>query len=388
MANFKAVTRTNKEYNTVYIRITHGAGRVDYIKTNMSVHKSGIRKGEITDHTVLANCALKIKSYVDKINQTNIDNWTVQELRKYLTSDLVDISFSDFARKYIEKMLVSGRKEPSVNYCSALKSIEKYYGKKINFQEITSKELRNWIDSLSETKRAKELYPVLIKKMFEDGCMEFNDYDRNIIKIPNQPFRAVKIPKADIPKKRSIERDTIRKIFDYKTDTGREELAQDVSKMILSLAGINTVDLYNLKKESFTGGKICYNRKKTEKLRRDKAYVEIGVPNEILYLFEKYKGRKSLFVFPERYSEERNFVRAVNTGLKSICEKIEILNITSYWFRHSWATIAQNHCGASTEMVAFCLNHSSAHRVTEGYIKKDFSPIDELNRKVLDYVFT
>ncbi|MCL1933662.1 MAG: hypothetical protein FWF53_07640 [Candidatus Azobacteroides sp.] len=58
MATFKAVTRTKKEYNTVYIRVIHGSGGVDYIKTNMTVHKSGIWKGEITDHTVLANCAL------------------------------------------------------------------------------------------------------------------------------------------------------------------------------------------------------------------------------------------------------------------------------------------------------------------------------------------
>jgi len=62
MAAFKVVTRTQKEYNTVYIRITHGKAKVDYIKTDMIVHKSGIRKGEIIDHTILANCALKIKS--------------------------------------------------------------------------------------------------------------------------------------------------------------------------------------------------------------------------------------------------------------------------------------------------------------------------------------
>ena len=387
MATFKPVTRTKKEYNTVYIRITHLSGKVDYIKTDMIVHKSGIRKGEIADHTILANCALKIKSYVDKINRTNIENWTVQELKKYLTVGSENISFSDFARQYIDKMLVAGRKEPSVNYRSALKSFEKHYGKNISFQDITSKELRNWIDSLSDTRRAKELYPILIKKMFEDGCMEFNDYDRNIIKIPNQPFRAVKIPKADIPQKRSIESDVILKIFNCKVEFGREELAQDVSKMIICLAGINTVDLYYLKKESFSNGKIHYNRKKTEKSRRDKAYIEIKVPNEILYLINKYKGYKSLFNFSDHYSEPGNFSKAINTGLKSICKKIGIPNITAYWFRHSWATIAQNQCGASTELIGFCLNHSSAHRITEGYIKKDFSPIDELNRKVFEYIF-
>lgn len=58
-----------------------------------------------------------------------------------------------------------------------------------------------------------------------------------------------------------------------------------------------------------------------------------------------------------------------------------------YNFRHSWATIAQNNCGASTAEVGFALNHSSAHRVTEGYIKKDYSPINLLNEKVIECVF-
>lgn len=58
-----------------------------------------------------------------------------------------------------------------------------------------------------------------------------------------------------------------------------------------------------------------------------------------------------------------------------------------YISRHSWATIAQNNCGASTAEVGFALNHSSAHRVTEGYIKKDYSPISVLNEKVIACVF-
>jgi hypothetical protein len=32
--------------------------------------------------------------------------------------------------------------------------------------------------------------------------------------------------------------------------------------------------------------------------------------------------------------------------------------------------------GVSTELIGFCLNHAAAHRVTEGYIEKDFSPAD------------
>jgi len=387
MANFKAVTRTKNEYNAVYIRITHLAGKVDYIKTNMIVHKSGIRKGEITDHTIIANCALKIKSYVDKINQTNIDNWTVQELKKFLTSESQNISFSDFSERFIEKMLVAGRKKPAANYKCALNSLEAHYGKKLYFSEITSKEIRKWIENISMTARAKQMYPNAIKTIFEEGCLEYNDYDRNIIRIANRPFMSVKIPRANVPEKRSVDAEIIKKILSSNPQSKREELGKDVAELIICLAGINSVDLYKLTKNTIKGDKICYNRSKTKNKRSDKAYIEISIPERIIYLFEKYKGLKNAFNFQEKYSDSDNFNKAINIGLKSICERGKIKIITTYYLRHTWATIAQNHCGASTELVGFCLNHSSAHRTTEGYITKDFSPINELNKKVLNYIF-
>jgi len=383
---FKVVTRTKNEYNTVYVRISHKSN-TGYIKTNMILHKSGIKKGEVIDHTILANCALKIKSYVDKINQTNIENWTIGELKEYLTSDLVNISFSDFARKFIEKMMVDGRRRPALNYNTALNSVESYYGKKIFFSDITSREIRRWIDSLSGTARAKQMYPNAIKTMFDEGCLEYNDYDRNIIRISNRPFMSVKIPKADVPENRSVDVEIIRKILLSKPQSRRERISIDVAEIIICLAGINSVDLYNLSKDSLKDGKICYNRSKTKSVREDKAYIEILVPNRIFHIIEKYKGHKTALSFSMQYSNSTNFNKAVNTGLKSICKRENIKPITTYYFRHTWATIARNNCGASTELVAFCLNHTSAHKVTERYIKKDFSPIDELNRKVLDYIF-
>jgi integrase len=387
MATFNPAVRTkDREFNAIYIRISHNS-KTDYIKTTMSVHKSGIKKGEIADHTILANCWIKIKQYMEKLNSFNIENWTVKEVKQFLTSDTPDISFSDFARKYIDKMRIAGRRKPANNYTTALNSLEKHYGKNISFSDITSKDLRIWIEGLSDTKRAKNMYPVHIKKLFDDGCLEYNDYDRNIIKIPNQPFRSVSIPDADVPQKRSTDAETIRKILAVSPELPRETLAHDVSLLVLYLVGINTIDLYNLEKTELQRHKICYNRSKTEKKRKDKAYIEVFADEVILPLFKKYEGKKRLFNFSERYADSDLFLTAVNKGLKSLCQKAGVQKITVYWLRHTWATIAQNKCGASTELVGFCLNHASAHRVTAGYIEKDFSPVDILNRKVLACIF-
>ena len=142
-------------------------------------------------------------------------------------------------------------------------------------------------------------------------------------------------------------------------------------------------DLYTLEKSNYQDFYLKYNRHKTKSTREDKSYFEIFVVPEIRPLFEKYKGNEKLFIFGEQYREGDNFTKAVNIGLASICKALKVPAVTSYTFRHSWATIAQNDCKASTEDVAFALNHASAHRVTESYIKKDFSPIDKLNRKVI-----
>lgn len=235
------------------------------------------------------------------------------------------------------------------------------------------------------TARAKETYPKAIKAIFDAGCLEFNDYNHNNIRIPSRPFMGVKIPKHDLPEKKAIEAADIKAILNFDAKTKQTEKARDVAKLMIYLVGINTVDLFGLEHKNLKKGKICYNRSKTKDSRDDKAYIEIGVHPDIKDLFTKYKGENNLFDFG--YSNDRSLNKHVNIGLKAICKALEIPPVDTYTFRHSWATIAQNDCGASDEQVAFCLNHGSAHKVTKGYIKKVFTPIDELNNKVIDFIF-
>ncbi len=60
--------------------------------------------------------------------------------------------------------------------------------------------------------------------------------------------------------------------------------------------------------------------------------------------------------------------------------------VPTYSFRQSWATIAQNGCGASLGDIDFALNHST-YKMARVYTKIDYSPAWELNEKVIDYIF-
>ena len=77
----------------------------------------------------------------------------------------------------------------------------------------------------------------------------------------------------------------------------------------------------------------------------------------------------------------------VNAGISQICKKVSPdFHASLYPFRHSWATIAQNGCGASLGDVDFALNHST-YKMARVYTKIDYSPAWELNEKVIDYIF-
>lgn len=386
MATFKATVQKKREDGMylVYIRCTHNR-KIAYIKTDMYISDKQIKKGDIKDFDVIAKCAIKIKEWNERLNREDIDNWNVKEVVDFITQGKEDISFSNYCIQFIDNMINEGRDKSASNYQCAIKSFELKFGQTVAFQNLTSKMIMDWISTLSNTARAKSSYPKAIKAIFEAGCLEYNDYDRNLIRIPNQPFRSVKIPKADVPEKRAIDASIIRKILEYKTTTKRSELAQDVVRLMIYLVGINTVDLFYLKQSNVVGDKLCYNRRKTMHGRSDKAYIEISINPEVKYLLDKYRGIDNLFDWS--YKNEADFNKYVNMGLKKICSDLSIPPVDTYTFRHSWATIAQNKCGASTELVAFCLNHSSAHKVTEGYIEKDFTPIDKMNNKVLDYIF-
>ncbi len=393
MINFEPCIRNFKSngFAQVYIRAIK-VKEVQYISTPYAVTSSQVEKNKVTDYGIIAEVAPIIKDYYNKLNNVYYENWTLKEVLEFLSRDSDDISFTRFYKEFTNEMIRNGRQNPADNYISAINSLVKFTKKKeLTFSDINSKTINAWIKSLEKTNRAKNSYPNCIATVFKTGLLEYNDYDRDIIRIKHQPFMRVEIPKAEKGKKKAVSVEILNELFS--TDISKASrkvtapLAKDVALLSFCMAGMNTADLYFMKKENLKKWKLSYNRHKTETERDDHAYIEITVPEMIRPLFEKYKGKKELFNFSEMYKNNDDFNKYVNKGLKDLCKIAEVEDVSTYTFRHSWATIAQNECGASTEQVGFALNHASAHRVTEGYIKKSFSPIDILNEKVINCVF-
>lgn len=382
----------------VYIRVTHDR-KVGYIKTDKMVAKKDVtKKKEIRDNFVMMYCMEQIHSFTSRLNEKNTSTWSVKDIIDFLLTEESDISFSNYAQRHIAKMINAGQERNAKNYKLAVSNLELYLGtNNVMFSQLTSAVVNRWITQLAHTHRAKEMYPVCVRQIFRAAILEYNDYDTGHLRIKTNPWPKVKIPQADRTTKRAISPEACREFFgaplpETKMIESLPELGRDVAKMILCLAGINTVDLYNLKKTDYRNGVIAYNRAKTRNSRNDDAYIEMRVPPVIKPLFEKYAADKAdpyLFRFHIRYSTSDSFCANVNNGIKKICKSMGMEQkdyYCAYTFRHTWGTVAQNDCGASISEVGFAMNHSHGHTVTRGYIKIDFTPAWELNDKVVDFI--
>lgn len=400
MATFKSVVRWPRAdgFYTVYIRITHRRQTL-FIKTDKMLTKRELtRTGEIADHFVLQYCTQKILEYQERLNRHDISEWTCNKIVEFLTMPEEVLPFSEYARKHIDRLIDNGQERSAKNYKLALGHMERYFGTtKIKFSQLTSINVNKWINTLKDTARAKEMYPICIRQIFRAAINELNDYDTGIIRIKTNPWGKVKIPSADKPNKKAITAEACRAFFsaplpESKMAEPLPELGRDVAMLCLCLAGINTIDLYNLRKEDYHGGIIHYKRAKTMRSRTDGAYIEMRVPDVIKPLFEKYKAgdhTDRLFRFCDRFSTSDSFCANANTGIKAICKSMAIPEeqwYCVYTFRHTWATTAQNDIGASLAEVGFAMNHSHRYTVTRGYVDIDFTPAWILNERVIDFI--
>ena len=139
------------------------------------------------------------------------------------------------------------------------------------------------------------------------------------------------------------------------------------------LCGMNAVDIFQLTKIESRNWRIDYNRSKTQRQRKDNAYISVKIIYRAKPLLEKYVDQLST-----RYVNINGFNKALGMGMVHLRKIIGIPELTFYWARHTFAIIARNSCRMSKDDVALALNHvDSEHSTTDIYIEKDWSIVDD-----------
>lgn len=191
---------------------------------------------------------------------------------------------------------------------------------------------------------------------------------------------------------RHIQPELICALRDFKCEPHQERY-RDIFILIFYLIGINIVDLCLAKRKDVIDGRLEYVRHKTHK------QYSILIQPEAQAIIDRYAGKEYLIDVMERMKDYKNFIKAINKNVQEIGfwhygkgrggrkERTPILpeGATTYWMRHSWATIAHR-IGIDKDTISMALGHSFGVEVTDTYIDYDIHKVDEANRKVLDFL--
>ena len=332
----------------------------------------------------LANLYADVENYV-----LSHPNDTVEELKEHLQEVIKGAKKSDtnsfvcYIRKIAE---TKGRYNTQRNYERVARAIE-IYDKDCTFESVDKK----WIVSYIDHERGKGRKDNGIQTDIQILKFVFNRAIEDEL-TDKFPFRGVSVKKEQT-KKRCLSLEQLRAIRDFKL-TGKKAMYRDCFMLSFYLIGINISDLLFLPKTSLKNGRIIYKRNKTGKL------YDIKVEPEAMEIIARHKSRKKdrLLSFLEEGDATitNTFANNLTRHLRTIGEKerhsyyvtvhpIEE-GITSYWSRHTWATMASE-LDIPMEVIGRSLGHSLwDNAVTSTYIKYDTKKIDEANRKVIDYL--
>ncbi len=325
-------------------------------------------------------------------NNPSFKMMSATQLKKHIETNLfsdTDVepeknnSFILHFEKYINTRQTKGTQD---FYKRTLKHIKKFdkNWQNLSFEDVDKYWLisfNNYLSKSNPSQNTRNIHFRQIRAVFNDAI------DEEITKF--YPFRKFKI-KSVATKKRSLSLENLQILFSYKPIVQERQEFLDIFKLIFYLIGINMVDLSRV--QGIYNGRLEYNRAKTHKL------YALKIEPEAMEIIEKYRGIKCLLNIADRYSDYRNYTNRVNKNLKkigkcSIKDENGIIQnypalfpqISTYWARHTWATIAAE-IDIPNDTIAAALGHSNGNPVTNIYINFNEKKIDEANRAVIDYV--
>lgn len=396
MATLKAVVDHRKADGTycVKIRLTHNRKAL-YIPTMIYVTDRELTKSKKIKDTNVVMTTNKIidgmRSAILSIEDVNL--MTCEELRDamlkvYNRKDTFKLDFYEYALTQIAKM----KPATALSHMTAINNLKKYKNT-LDINDITNKLILSFKSHLNDngvSKNSINLYLTKIQHIINLAKDEFNDDDN--IRVNVRQFKKGVIERNDPSEHRVLTATQIRRIATFTGDR-YENFARDIFILSFCLIGINIVDLYNLKKKDVQNGILTYNRAKTKDRRADKARISIRIEEEAMNIIQRYTelNGEQLLNFHRRYKSFESMSHSLMPLYNRFKRYDKSLpsRLTFYHARHSWATIAYNDCGIDMQTIHEALNHASDAnmKITDVYVKKDFSRIWEANRKVLDFVF-
>lgn len=291
---------------------------------------------------------------------------SAKQIRDLLTKEDKTITFGDVFNEFMEKKKARTREIYEATWVHIQRHAKPY---SMSLEDITPRWLEGFDEYLSSHSPARNARNIHLRNI-----RAVVNYAVENDMTTYYAFRKFKIRNEET-RKRSLDVETLTKVFTMDVPK-RDGKFQKAFMLMFYLIGINTIDFCNME---LTDGRITYRRRKTSKL------YSIKAEPEILELVEDLHGTNHLVYPLDHYKDYKTFAQKLNNALSRMSDTLGIPKITTYWARHTWATIAHR-IGIPKDTISMALGHSFGNKVTDIYVDYDSEVVDDANRKVIDHI--
>lgn len=277
-----------------------------------------------------------------------------------------------YLNAFIERLKKQNKEGNTIVYSNLLWQLEKYGGLNtpltlVNY--VFVKDFDEYMISKGYRPNTRGFYHSKLRALLNHATKE------GVIKRGDNPYLDFKIPK-ERTKKRHLTIEQLKEVVLY---SGKYNMARDYFIWSFIHCGIDVVDFYYLTENNLKGGRLRYNRRKT------------NAPIDVL-LLENIGTSDEKGVFPIGIYEKKDYQffigwrKRLNKKLRDMADELKLdlgFHLTTKVARHTWAQCAKE-IGASIDVIGEMLGHRP-QTVTEVYLgsfRQDLK--DEVQRQVAD----
>ena len=285
--------------------------------------------------------------------------------------------FTVCVNNYVECLRREGRYATAHVYENALRSFTVFCGTScVSFKQITRENLKRYSNYLLACRLKLNTVSTYMRML---RCIYNKGVDTHQAPYVHRLFRDV-FTGVDTRQKKAIPVNELHTLLYKDPQSEKLRRTQAIANLLFLFSGMPFVDLAHLEKSNLEGNILKYNRTKTgtpmsvevlesasgivSRLRNFHSSVLPEYPDYLFYILSGKNKRDE----EAAYKEYQSTLRCFNNDLKSLAKKLHIHSaVTSYTFRHSWATTAK-YRGVPIEMISESLGHKSI-KTTQIYLK-------------------
>lgn len=268
------------------------------------------------------------------------------------------VTFSLFTQTCIDKLKSSGSFSTAHLYSYAVRSFSEFLNRDvIRFCDIKPEVLKLYEKHLIRTSHSYNTvstYMRMLRAIYNKAVMA--GLAKFVFNLFHKVFTGV-----DRNYKKALDEPKLKEILTGDVKSPALKRVQLMAAAMYRLCGMPFVDLQHLNIKSVVDGILKYNRHKTG------TCVNIPVNKDICKLIAQLSIPNFDLSTEIGYKSYQSSLRKFNSGLKRLAKTLNITaHVSSYTFRHSWATNALHH-HVPVEVISSALGHSDI-RTTQIYL--------------------